>query len=142
MNSIITRMLKKRSVLLLLILIITPIGFATKFYSGPAAGWVNNSFGGMLYIVFWCLIARAIFPKANSAILASSVFWATTIIEFLQLWHPPSLEWARGFFIGRTFLGNSFSWTDILHYAIASLIMYPILKYFGENRGTKTPSPN
>ncbi len=38
------------------LLIIVPLGLYSKFYSGPAANWVNNSLGGVFYEVFWCLL--------------------------------------------------------------------------------------
>ena len=111
-------LLLKRKWTILSLLIITPIGFATKFYTGPASAWVNNSLGGILYVVFWALLFFLVAPRTDPWKIAASVFLATCIIETLQLWHPAFLEMIRRNFIGRTILGNSFSLRDMLHYCI------------------------
>ena len=114
--------LKRRRWTILSILLITPLGFCTKFYSGPATSWVNNSLGGVLYVIFWSLCVYLIFEKASIVNIVAIVFVVTCILEFAQLWHPFFLEWLRSFFLGRTILGSSFSWLDFLHYAIGGLL--------------------
>lgn len=112
----------------LILLILIPIGFYTKFYHGPAQHWVNDNLSGVLYEIFWCLVIKWIFPRVRNIRLAIGVFSATTLLEFAQLWHPPFLEAIRLTFIGRTLIGNSFSWVDIPHYALGCLLGYIILK--------------
>jgi len=112
--------LKRRKLTLLALLLITPAGFYSKFYQGPAAGWANNSLGGLLYEIFWCLSVYLVFPKDKTWLIALSVLVATCILEFLQLWHPPALEWIRGFFLGRTIIGTSFTWSDFPYYFLGS----------------------
>lgn len=119
---------RERSVTLLLIILITPLGFYTKFYDGPASKWVSDSFGGLLYVVFWCLVVFFVFPKSKPFLVASVVFLATCLLEFLQLWRPPFLEFLRSFFIGRTILGSSFNWMDFPYYFGGSVIGYFILR--------------
>lgn len=104
--------------LILSIILITPFGFATKFYTGPFHAWINDSLGGVLYEMFWCLVAAFFLPKAETRAIALWVFVVTCILEILQLWHPSFLEAVRSTFIGRTLIGTSFAWTDIPHYAI------------------------
>ena len=55
---------------ILCLLVLTPLGFATKLYHGPAGLWVNNSFGGMFYEIFWCLVAAFASSCARSWIIA------------------------------------------------------------------------
>lgn len=98
--------------------IIIPIGFASKFYHGPAAFWVNNSLSGVFYEVFWCLFGLLIFPHARPWHMAAWVLSVTCFLEILQLWHPPVLEFLRASFIGRTLLGTSFAWSDFPYYFI------------------------
>jgi len=112
---------QKRKWTLLSIIIIVPVGLYTKFYSGPLADWVHSSLGGILYVIFWSLFIFLFLPATNPFRIAIIVFLATCLIEFLQLWHPEFLETIRGYFIGRTILGNSFSWWDMLHYWLGSL---------------------
>ncbi len=108
--------MNQRQRTLLSILIITPIGFASKFYQGPAAAWVNDSLGGMFYVIFWCLVFFLFFPKSTPWKIATIVLITTCLLEFLQLWHPPFLEFLRSYFLGATVLGTSFVWSDFLYY--------------------------
>lgn len=118
---------RKRIWSVILLLIITPLGFYTKFYTGPAAQWVSDSSGGLLYEIFWCLLFFIIFSNAKPFFIAVLVFIGTCFLEFLQLWHPPFLELIRSSFIGRTILGTSFSWDDFIYYLIGSGVGYLIL---------------
>lgn len=115
---------KARFYAVIYLLILTPLGFYTKFYDGYAAVWVNNALGGVLYVIFWCLVIFLIFPKGNPLLIATIVFGATCFLETLQLWHPPFLNYLRSFFIGRTVLGTSFAWSDFPHYFAGALFGY------------------
>ena len=107
---------------LLLIIIITPLGFYSKFYSGSGAYWVNNSLGGILYEIFWCLVAFLCLPKTRTYKIAGTVFIITCILEILQLWHPPFLQTIRSTFMGKTLIGTSFVWSDFVYYLIGCVI--------------------
>jgi hypothetical protein len=121
-------MSKVRKITVLALIIIVPLGFYTKFYSGPAHIWVNNSLGGFFYEIFWVLLFSILLPKVRPVIIAMAVFFATCTLEFLQLWHPPFLQILRSNFIGRTILGNSFNLMDFPYYIAGSLTGYLILK--------------
>lgn len=114
-------LMKSRTVYLILILLLTPLGFAAKLYPGPLAWWVNDYFGGFLYVIFWCLAAALFFSKANAWKLAIWVLGITCFLECLQLWHPPVLEWVRSFFIGRTLIGTTFVLMDFPYYIAGSI---------------------
>ncbi len=122
------KFIQSRKITIIFLFLIVPIGFYTKFYSGPAHVWVNNSFGGLLYEIFWCLVFFFLFPKAKPAKIALWVLLVTCSLEFLQLWHPPFLEYLRGNFIGRTILGNSFNRGDFPYYFVGSLGGYFVLR--------------
>jgi hypothetical protein len=118
-KSLITQ---KRSWTLISLLIIVPLGFYTKFYSGPGADWVNNSLGGVFYEIFWCLVIFFFFQKGDPSHIALTVLIMTCILEFLQLWHSFFLEFLRNYFIGSVILGTSFTWADFSYYFIGSAI--------------------
>lgn len=118
---------KLRLILILTLIVIIPLGFSTKYYSGPAEDWINNSLGGLFYEIFWCLVAAFICIKVRPIKIALWVFIITCLLEFLQLWHPEFLELFRNNFFGRTILGNSFNWMDFPYYFAGSLIGYFIL---------------
>ena len=104
------------------LLILVPLGFYSKLgYAGPAEGWVHDSLGGALYVLFWCLVLFSLFPGARPRVIAGSVFTVTCLLECLQLWHPPLLEAIRGTFIGRTLIGTCFVGSDFLYYVLGSL---------------------
>ena len=118
---------RQRLITVLILAVIVPIGFLTKFYSGPAEDWMNNSLGGLFYEIFWCLVIAFIFTKTKPIKIAFWVFVITCMLEFLQLWHPSFLEFFRNNFVGRTILGNSFNWMDFPYYFAGSLVGYLIL---------------
>ncbi|NIM59226.1 MAG: DUF2809 domain-containing protein [Candidatus Aminicenantes bacterium] len=99
-------------------LIIVPLGLYSKSYSGQAARWVNDSLGGVLYVIFWCLIAFLFLSNVKPWKIATAVFAVTCLLEFLQLWHPASLEILRNNFVGRTILGTTFTWLDFPYYLV------------------------
>jgi hypothetical protein len=108
---------------------LVPLGFSTKAYRGPGAEWVNGSLGGAFYEIFWCLAAAFVVPTWRPGAIATAVCAATCAIEFLQLWHPPFLQWARGFFVGRTILGSDFVWSDFPPYFAGSVAGYLWLRF-------------
>ncbi|MBN2519435.1 MAG: DUF2809 domain-containing protein [Bacteroidales bacterium] len=110
---------------LILIIIIVPIGFYSKFYSGPCKLWINNSLSGVFYELFWCLLIFLFIKKPFQ--IAILVFLVTCSLEFLQLWHPVFLEKVRSYFIGKILLGNSFVWTDFIYYFFGCFIAYWIM---------------
>jgi len=110
-------------------LIIVPLGLYSKFYSGQAANWVNNSLGGVLYVIFWCLFAFLFLSNTKPWKIAAAVFAVTCFLEFLQLWHPPLLELLRSNFIGRTILGTTFTWSDFPYYFVGGGIGWLWMKY-------------
>lgn len=111
---------KIRLIILISILVITPLGFLCKLYSGSGAKWFNDSFGGLLYEIFWCLVIFLILPRLKPVNIAAGVFVVTCILEIMQLWHPPFLEVIRSDFIGRTIIGTSFAWSDFIYYVLGS----------------------
>jgi len=104
-----------------------PIGLATKYYRGPFDEWLNNSFGGAIYEIFWMLFLVALFPKLRPAIAAISVFVATSILEFLQLWHPAWLEAFRSTLLGRLLLGTTFNLWDFPYYVLGCFLGWLLL---------------
>ncbi|MDY6784381.1 MAG: DUF2809 domain-containing protein [Cyanobacteriota bacterium] len=97
----------RRFLTLLLMVVMTIVGFAMKFYSGLVRGGFNNSLGGVLYQVFW------LFPhKKAIAPICVCVFLATSALEVLQLWKTPVLEGLRSQIVGRLLLGTTFVGSD------------------------------
>ncbi len=114
---------------LISVLIIVPLGIYSKFYSGQAARWVNDSLGGVLYVIFWCLFAFLFLSNTKPWKIAAVVFAITCSLEFLQLWHPPLLEFLRNYFMGRTILGTTFTWSDFPYYLVGCGVGWLWMKF-------------
>jgi len=117
-----------RAKALLLLLILIPIGFSTKFYPGSGRELFNDSIAGALYVVFWCLALFWALPKLAPWKNAAVVCAVTSILEVLQLWHPDFLETARNTFPGRAILGTTFAPMDFLFYVIGALVAWRLLR--------------
>jgi hypothetical protein len=118
-----------RKRILLALFVVTPAGFLFKFYSGPGAWWFNDYGAGLLYEVFWILVAFYLFPKEELITkIPIGVFVTTCMLEVLQLWHPPFLEAIRFHFFGKALIGTSFSWWDFPHYAAGCLTGWGLIK--------------
>jgi hypothetical protein len=120
--------------LLLVLAVVFPLGFATKFYSGPAEGWVHGHAGGLLYVVFWCLLALVLWPKLSPWVVAGVVLVVTSFLEFLQLWHPPLLQSIRSTFLGHALIGSSFTWSDFPYYGAGALVAVGIARLCAKPR--------
>ncbi len=108
--------------LLISLFLLVPLGFATKFYAGPASGWVQAHAGGVLYVVFWTMVVLGLRPALSASTAAGGVFVATCLLEGLQCWHPAPLEAIRSTFIGHAVLGSTFSWWDFPHYVAGAIV--------------------
>ncbi len=104
--------------------VLTISGFYSKFHVGWFQDWVNDSLGGVLYVVFWCAVWDLISHRFGAGVIAGSVFALTCGLEFLQGVRHPILEWAHGYFIGRTLLGTTFVWSDFFYYAVGGVLGY------------------
>jgi hypothetical protein len=100
--------------------LIVPLGLAVRR--------VSDFGGSVLYEILWCLLAAFAVPRWRAAPIAVGVFVGTCILEFLQLWHPPFLQWARSYFLGRCILGTDFAWSDFPSYAVGSVAGYFCLR--------------
>jgi hypothetical protein len=113
----------------IILLCITLAGFASKFYEGPGAFWVNNSLSGVFYEMFWCMLVFILFPALKPYKIALGVLVITCTLEFLQLWHPPFLQYLRQFFLFRALIGTSFTWHDFPYYFAGSGLGWLLLKW-------------
>jgi len=114
----------------LLLLVVTPAGFLFKFYAGPGAWWFNDLGVGVLYEIFWILVAFFIRPTRTAIrLIPWWVFAITSVLEVLQLWHPWFLQRLRATFLGATLLGTTFDWRDFPHYAAGCWLGWLGIRY-------------
>ncbi|MGL5082541.1 MAG: DUF2809 domain-containing protein [Microcoleaceae cyanobacterium] len=117
-----------RFYLLLSLIVITILGFTTKFYRGSFEksfeNWINNSFSSIFYELFWVFLVILIWPRFDLRKVVIGVLMITSGLEILQLWNPPILAAIRATLIGRLFLGTTFSAWDFLYYGIGCAIAW------------------
>jgi hypothetical protein len=119
---------------LLSIAVVVPVGLYGKRYRGPGAHWVNDSLGGVFYVILFCLVLGLCLPRWRARQIAIVVLIATCFLEFLQLWHPPFLEWLRSYFLGRLILGSYFDWSDFPYYFVGSALGWLWLRGIGHDK--------
>ncbi len=113
----------QRLLTILSLLIVTPLGFLSKSYTGLGQEWIHDYSGDILYEVFWCLFFFLLIPSRKAVTqIPLWVFGVTCALEILQLWKNPFLDAIRATFLGRTLLGTTFVWWDFPHYAVGCLI--------------------
>ncbi len=113
------------------LVVLAALGLAAKAWRGPAEDWVRNNLGGVIYVVFWVVFARALLPRARPGRVALGVLAVTCALETLQLWKPPLLEAVRGTWLGRALIGTTFSWLDFPHYVAGALLGAAIARRVG-----------
>ena len=117
-----------RLLILLALAIVTPLGFAAKYYAGPARWWLNNWAASIIYELFFMLLVFLFIPRRKAITrIALGVCAATIALEFLQLWHPARLQAIRGTFLGRALLGTTFVWSDLPIYPVGCLLGWLLL---------------
>lgn len=110
-----------------LLSVVVFIGMCSKYYQGMFRSWVNNSFTGVVYVIFWCMFFSlpGMWKPRNIAI---GVFIVTCLIEFLQLLHTPFLASVRSTFLGGVMVGTVFQWSDFPYYAMGCFFGYLIIR--------------
>ncbi len=78
-----------------LALVCVPLGLLSKRVSPGVPAWVSENLAGSVYVMWWSFLVLAAFPRAKEARVVACVLLLTCSIEFLQLWHPPTLSAVR-----------------------------------------------
>lgn len=92
------------------------------------AHWWANSFTGVLYVVFFCMLGRLLFRRTRCSTICMTVLTATCSLEFLQLVDTPPLAWVRSYPLGRILIGTTFSWSDFAYYGLGAVAAWIILE--------------
>ena len=109
--------------------LVVPLSFLMKFYQGSGQWWVNNWGASVGYEMFFMLIAFIVYPRPEATKrIAIGVCVATCVLEFLQLWQPGWLQATRSTFVGRSILGDAFSWRDFPAYPLGCYLGWLLLR--------------
>jgi Protein of unknown function (DUF2809) len=119
-----------RSIVLVNILAIVPLGYMVRF-SPSLPEYIRDPFGSIAYQIFWILLVLFIYPPANRRLTAIWVALGSCAIEFLQLYQPPWLQAIRATLPGRLILGSTFLWSDLPVYFIGSYLGWLWVRWLG-----------
>ncbi len=126
--------LRRRTAVFLCVVVV--LGFALKYYSGPGRWWLNNWGASVAYEWFFMSVALLVVGSGSRiGTIAAAVCLATCALEFLQLWQPDWLVAVRSTFVGRSVLGNSFSWSDLPAYPLGCLLGWLVLRRLARRIG-------
>ncbi|MGM0530678.1 MAG: DUF2809 domain-containing protein [Bacteroidota bacterium] len=114
---------------IVLIVIITALGFSAKLVPHGEASWISNQLAGLFYVTELSLILYLFFPEHFIILLVIAAFLLTSLVEFMQLWHPTFLEPVRSSFLGHTIIGSTFSWLDFPWYVGGAVLGWLLLKW-------------
>lgn len=114
---------------IVLIVLVAALGVLSKILPGGEGSWISNHLAGAFYVVELALILQLIFPDHLSFVLVLAAFLGTSLVEFLQNWHPAFLEPIRNSFLGHTILGSTFSWLDFPWYVAGAFIGWLLLQW-------------
>ena len=90
--------------------------------------WLRSYFGDVLVVILIYTFVLSFFDVKNKMILNLGIFIFACIIEFAQYYHFGELLGFKNNKIAMIVLGNSFSWVDILCYAIGSFCIFAFHK--------------
>jgi len=110
-----------------LLFILVLVGVSTKLYSGFASEFVINYLGGVIYVVFFIVLASLVFPKARSIKISLIVLCITFLLEFSQLIQFGFLNSLRKYFVIRALIGSIFNVFDFVFYVVGAVIGQGVL---------------
>jgi hypothetical protein len=118
---------KRRIVYLILTILITVIGLATRSHPHLFPAIVAEYGGDVLWAALFLFPLRILFPNVALWKLAAYNYAFGVLIELQQLLEMPWLVELRHTLFGKLFLGMGFLWSDILCYAIGTVLAWAII---------------
>ena len=114
----------------LLLITLIPLGLFTKAYSGFGSQIVINYLGGVIYVVFFIILASLVFPQITPLKISSIVLCIVCLLEFSQLCEASFLTNLRKHFIIRMLIGSVFNAFDFVFYLLGAILGYGGLLIF------------
>jgi hypothetical protein len=111
-----------------LAIILIPIGLLTKVNNGFGREFIANYLGGVIYVIFFILLASLVLPKTNAIVVSLIVLCITCLIELSQLIQNDYLNGLRTHFLIRALIGSVYNVFDFLFYFVGAVIGYCAVK--------------
>jgi len=106
----------------LILLLVIVAGIASRKYPQIFPSFLGKYPGDALWALAAFVLWGLILPRTSSLKVALLAFLTAFIDELSQLYHAPWIDAIRSTSIGHVLLGFSFSWLDILAYAVGVVI--------------------
>ncbi len=90
--------------------------------------WLRSYFGDVLVVILIYTFILTFLEIKNKMLLNIGIFLFACVIEFAQYFHFAEWLGLKDNTIAMIVLGNSFSWIDILCYAIGSFCIFTFHK--------------
>lgn len=125
---------KSRLIYLACFILIIPIGLSTRKY-GYAIPHIVAKYGGdVLYATCWFFFLRMLLAKPPLQRIALYAFIVCAAIELLELIQAPWMKKLQHTPPLGLILGYGFNWSDMVCYAIGTIIGWGIGKMIEQNR--------
>jgi len=122
----------------LLLISLIPLGLLTKVYSGFGSQIVINYLGGVIYVIFFIVLASLVFPQITPFKISSIVLCIVCLLEFSQLFETSFLTYLRKHFIIRMLIGSVFNVFDFIFYLVGAILGYGGLLIFKKLKNEKS----
>lgn len=117
-------MLLRRGIYFTFFIFFIWLALATRHHAEWFFPVVAKYGGDVIWAGMFLFVLRIIFPRANLVKLAILNYALGVLDETSQLWHTPILDAIRSTTIGKLILGLGFMWSDIVCYAVGTVLAY------------------
>ena len=117
-----TGLSRSRLWLLVCLVAVIALGLASRKFPSLFPAILGKYPGDALWAMMVFIALAFVKPQATTARLAVLSFAISCVVEFAQLYQAPWLNAIRRTTIGHLALGSTFSWFDILAYAVGVLV--------------------
>lgn len=117
---------KRRIVYFILILLIVPLGLATRKRPEFFYPFIAEYGGDAFWSTMFFFLFRIWQPGQPAWKIALYTFLFSVAVELSQLYHAEWIDKIRDTFLGKMLLGNTFYWSDIACYFAGTLLGWGI----------------
>src|SRR5215471_5200372 len=117
-------MFRRRLVYFLLLIFCIWLAFATRLHGNWFWPLIAKYGGDTIWAGQFLFFLRILFIRTPLILLAITNFCLGVLVEVSQLYHAPWIDDIRSTVIGEALLGLGFLWSDIICYAIGTILAF------------------
>ena len=117
-------LLKRRLIYFLLLIFCIWLAFATRLHATWFPAFIATYGGDTIWAGQFLFFLRIIFIHTSLARLAFLNFSLGVLVEISQLYDAAWIDSIRSTVVGEALLGLGFLWSDIICYAVGTLVAY------------------